>query len=196
MERLGLEEGEEILPGITIQTDGGQSGNFRVLCDGQHDEGAVEIRGGGRGGGLHPGGPGSTGRSARNLTSAESGSRPVGRRHARRARAIIATSRSIVGHAIPCRAPARNTAPGIASSSGGRPAAMSRCIELPSVSCAAVSSPSGSPPGSRALRARDRAPLLDRTDQLGAQLGRRADLPERHVKGACGAGQCVQPHEL
>jgi hypothetical protein len=38
MERLGLEEGEEILPGITIQCDGGVSGNFRVLCDGQHDE--------------------------------------------------------------------------------------------------------------------------------------------------------------
>jgi hypothetical protein len=42
LERLGLEEGEEILPGITIQVDGGVSGNFRVLCDGQHDEDAVE----------------------------------------------------------------------------------------------------------------------------------------------------------
>jgi hypothetical protein len=42
MERLGLEEGEEILPGITIHADGGQSANFRVLCDGQHDEGAVQ----------------------------------------------------------------------------------------------------------------------------------------------------------
>ncbi len=42
MERLGLEEGEEILPGITIHADGGQSANFRVLCDGQHDEGTVE----------------------------------------------------------------------------------------------------------------------------------------------------------
>src|SRR5512144_3010829 len=38
MERLGFDEGEQILPGITIQTDGGVSGNFRVLCDGQHDE--------------------------------------------------------------------------------------------------------------------------------------------------------------
>lgn len=37
MERLGFEEGEEILPGITIHADGGTSGNFRVLCDGQHD---------------------------------------------------------------------------------------------------------------------------------------------------------------
>jgi hypothetical protein len=42
MERLGFEEGEEIIPGIKIQTDGGVSGNFRVLCDGQHDEGLVE----------------------------------------------------------------------------------------------------------------------------------------------------------
>lgn len=44
MERLGFEEGEEIIPGITIQTDGGVSGNFRVLCDGQHDEGEVETQ--------------------------------------------------------------------------------------------------------------------------------------------------------
>lgn len=42
MERLGFDEGEEIIPGITIQTDGGVSGNFRVLCDGEHDEGRVE----------------------------------------------------------------------------------------------------------------------------------------------------------
>jgi hypothetical protein len=39
MERLGFEEGEEVLPGITIHADGGVTGNFRVLCDGQHDEG-------------------------------------------------------------------------------------------------------------------------------------------------------------
>jgi hypothetical protein len=38
LERLGFEEGEEVLPGITIHADGGVSGNFRVLCDGQHDE--------------------------------------------------------------------------------------------------------------------------------------------------------------
>jgi len=38
LERLDLEEGEEILPGITIHADGGQTGNFRVLCDGEHDE--------------------------------------------------------------------------------------------------------------------------------------------------------------
>jgi hypothetical protein len=42
IERLGLEEGEQILPGIVVQADGGQSANFRVLCDGDHDEGKVE----------------------------------------------------------------------------------------------------------------------------------------------------------
>ena len=36
MERLGFEEGEEVLPGITIHADGGVTGNFRVLCDGDH----------------------------------------------------------------------------------------------------------------------------------------------------------------
>ena len=38
MARLGFEEGEEILPGITIHADSGVTGNFRVLCDGEHDE--------------------------------------------------------------------------------------------------------------------------------------------------------------
>ena len=38
LERLGFDEGEEILPGITIQADSGVTGNFRVLCDGEHDE--------------------------------------------------------------------------------------------------------------------------------------------------------------
>jgi hypothetical protein len=38
LERLDFEEGEEILPGITIHVDGGVSGNFRILCDGEHDE--------------------------------------------------------------------------------------------------------------------------------------------------------------
>jgi hypothetical protein len=42
IERLGLEEGEELLPGIVLQADGGMTGQFRILCDGQHDEGAVQ----------------------------------------------------------------------------------------------------------------------------------------------------------
>jgi hypothetical protein len=37
MERLGFDEGEEILPGIVIQGDSGVTGNFRVLCDGDHE---------------------------------------------------------------------------------------------------------------------------------------------------------------
>lgn len=42
IERLGLEEGEEILPGIVLQGDGGMSGQFRILCDGQHDDAVGE----------------------------------------------------------------------------------------------------------------------------------------------------------
>ena len=42
IERLGLEEGEELLPGIVLQADGGMTGQFRILCDGEHDEGALE----------------------------------------------------------------------------------------------------------------------------------------------------------
>lgn len=38
LDRLGFEEGEELWPGITIQVDGRATGNFRVLCDGTHDE--------------------------------------------------------------------------------------------------------------------------------------------------------------
>jgi hypothetical protein len=42
IERLGLEDGEEILPGIVLQADGGMTGQFRILCDGQHGEGIEE----------------------------------------------------------------------------------------------------------------------------------------------------------
>ena len=43
IERLGLDEGEELLPGSVLQADGGVTGNFRVLCDGDHDaEGEME----------------------------------------------------------------------------------------------------------------------------------------------------------
>jgi hypothetical protein len=37
IERLDLEEGETILPGIVLHNDGGTTGNFRILCDGDHD---------------------------------------------------------------------------------------------------------------------------------------------------------------
>ena len=43
MERLGFDEGEEILPGITIHADNGVTGNFRVLCDGEHEEQETEV---------------------------------------------------------------------------------------------------------------------------------------------------------
>src|ERR1700730_8072787 len=42
IERLGLEEGEEILPGIVLQADGGMTGQFRILCDGEHGRGVEE----------------------------------------------------------------------------------------------------------------------------------------------------------
>jgi hypothetical protein len=42
IERLGLEDGEEILPGIVLQADGGQTSQFRILCDGEHDEEEAE----------------------------------------------------------------------------------------------------------------------------------------------------------
>ncbi len=44
IERLGLEEGEEILPGIVLQADGGVTGQFRVLCDGEHDQEVEEVQ--------------------------------------------------------------------------------------------------------------------------------------------------------
>src|SRR5438270_12888713 len=43
MERLGFDEGEQILPGITIHADSGVTGNFRRLCDGDHDEELTEV---------------------------------------------------------------------------------------------------------------------------------------------------------
>jgi hypothetical protein len=42
IERLGLEEGEQLLPGIVLQADGGVTGQFRVLCDGEHGAGEEE----------------------------------------------------------------------------------------------------------------------------------------------------------
>jgi hypothetical protein len=37
LDRLGLDEGEELWPGIRVQVDGKTAGNFRVLCDGEHE---------------------------------------------------------------------------------------------------------------------------------------------------------------
>jgi hypothetical protein len=42
IERLGLEDAEEILPGIVLRADGGMTGQFRILCDGEHDAGLTE----------------------------------------------------------------------------------------------------------------------------------------------------------
>ena len=42
IDRLGLEDGEEILPGIVLQADGGMTGQFRILCDGQHGDALTE----------------------------------------------------------------------------------------------------------------------------------------------------------
>jgi hypothetical protein len=42
IDRLGLEDGEEIIPGIVLQADGGMTGQFRILCDGQHDDALTE----------------------------------------------------------------------------------------------------------------------------------------------------------
>jgi hypothetical protein len=44
LERLGLTEGEELWPGYTVQVDGKATGNFRVLCDGEHDECDLRIK--------------------------------------------------------------------------------------------------------------------------------------------------------
>lgn len=43
--RLGFEVGEEILPGIVMEADTGVTGNFRVLCDGDHEEELSEAEG-------------------------------------------------------------------------------------------------------------------------------------------------------
>jgi hypothetical protein len=44
IERLGLEDGEQILPGIVLQADGGGTGQFRILCDGDHGAGVEEAQ--------------------------------------------------------------------------------------------------------------------------------------------------------
>lgn len=38
LDRLGLTEGEELWSGIVATVDGKTTGNFRVMCDGEHDD--------------------------------------------------------------------------------------------------------------------------------------------------------------
>ncbi len=42
LERLGLEEGEQLWAGVTVQVDGKASGNFRVICGLNHGEQPVQ----------------------------------------------------------------------------------------------------------------------------------------------------------
>ena len=44
IERLGLDVGEEILPGIVLQADGGVTGQFRILCAGEVAQAVAEHR--------------------------------------------------------------------------------------------------------------------------------------------------------
>lgn len=44
LDRLGLEDGEELWPEIRVEVDGKTSGNFRVLCDGDHDECDLRVK--------------------------------------------------------------------------------------------------------------------------------------------------------
>jgi hypothetical protein len=43
MERLGFDEGETLWPGIVVEADGGQTANFRVLCDGEHESEGIQV---------------------------------------------------------------------------------------------------------------------------------------------------------
>lgn len=43
MDRLGYDEGETLWGSIKVETDGGVSGNFRVLCDGDHDSDKADV---------------------------------------------------------------------------------------------------------------------------------------------------------
>lgn len=42
--RLGFDDGEELWAGVRVQVDGKTAGNFRVLCDGEHDECDLRIK--------------------------------------------------------------------------------------------------------------------------------------------------------
>lgn len=38
LERMGLEEGEELWSGVTVHSDGKTAGNFRILCECEGDK--------------------------------------------------------------------------------------------------------------------------------------------------------------
>jgi hypothetical protein len=42
LDRLGFDDGEELWPGVRVQVDGKTTGNFRVLCDGQHEPEGIQ----------------------------------------------------------------------------------------------------------------------------------------------------------
>lgn len=44
IERLGLTVGEELWDGVILLDDGKTTGNFRVLCNGEHDECDLRIK--------------------------------------------------------------------------------------------------------------------------------------------------------
>ena len=136
IERLGLEEGEEILPGIVLQADGGSpapSGSSATATTAR-----VRSRSKRR----------SSTPSPSRSSSAKRSSRSPVRASGRLARCVLRSDQAGAGSPASCaicrasirtvgqrsrwRAPARRTAPWIASSSGVRPAARSRCIEEPS----------------------------------------------------------------
>ena len=182
-----------MLPGITIHVDGGVTGNFRVLCDGEHAEGKTEARKRWSGGPF-AGDPVPVRQIEREFDYGVLLAAPGHRTSARLA--ISATRRSIVGHSMPWRAPARRTAPGIASSSGSvrrRCPAASSCLEWMGLARARLSARTVR---SARPRPRHRTSLLDRPDQLRTQLRGGADLAKQLVEGAGRAGKRVQAHEL
>jgi hypothetical protein len=44
IDRLGLEVGEELWDGVALHEDSGVTGNFRILCNGEHDECNLRVK--------------------------------------------------------------------------------------------------------------------------------------------------------
>ena len=146
----------------------------------------------GRRGDRHAGDPASLRRGARPFESslrragsARAAPRVRGRRRRRAAAraAIIATSRSIVGHAMPWRAAARSTDPGIASSSGVAPGgdvALHRAAER----------------GVRPLELGDRARRVDVAGALGLRRPRRPPRSRPRARRAAAGVERISPSSL